>query len=80
MFVIRFGLSMDYPSLSASAAKRSTDGLKTEEAVADGIKTSAGVVTRAALVIVGCVSIWGTMPTLDMQEAALRRSQHGHQR
>jgi uncharacterized membrane protein YdfJ with MMPL/SSD domain len=43
-------------------------GMSTEDAVAHGIKTNAGTVTSAALVVVGVFSIFATLPILDMKE------------
>jgi uncharacterized membrane protein YdfJ with MMPL/SSD domain len=40
-------------------------------AVAHGIKTTAGVVTSAALVMVGVFSIFATLPILDMKELGI---------
>jgi uncharacterized membrane protein YdfJ with MMPL/SSD domain len=69
MFVILFGLSMDYHVFILSRIREAYDrGLKTEDAVAHGIKTSAGVVTSAAVVMVGAFAIFATMPILDMKE------------
>ena len=54
MFVILFGLSMDYHVFILSRIREAFDrGTKTEDAVAHGIKTTAGVVTSAAVVMVG---------------------------
>ena len=53
MFVILFGLSMDYHVFILSRVREAFDrGMKTEDAVAHGIKTTAGVVTSAAIVMV----------------------------
>jgi uncharacterized membrane protein YdfJ with MMPL/SSD domain len=69
MFVILFGLSMDYHVFIISRVREAYDrGMKTEDAVAHGIKTTAGVVTSAALVMVGVFSIFATLPILDMKE------------
>src|SRR5205814_8978477 len=46
-------------------------GLKTEDAVAHGLKTTTGVVSSAALVMVGVFSIFATLPILDMKEAGI---------
>jgi putative drug exporter of the RND superfamily len=46
-------------------------GLKTEEAVSHGIKTTAGVFTNAAIVMVGVFSIFATLPILDIKEAGV---------
>ena len=49
LFVILFGLSMDYHVFILSRIKELVDGgMSTEEAVAEGIKSTAGVVTSAA--------------------------------
>src|SRR5262249_27249427 len=54
MFVILFGLSMDYHVFILSRVREAYDrGMKTDDAVAYGITTTAGVVTSAALVMVG---------------------------
>ncbi|TML83321.1 MAG: hypothetical protein E6G08_20275 [Actinobacteria bacterium] len=72
MFVILFGLSMDYHVFILSRVREAYDrGLKTEDAVAHGIKTTAGVVSSAALVMVGVFSIFATLPILDMKEAGI---------
>jgi uncharacterized membrane protein YdfJ with MMPL/SSD domain len=46
-------------------------GMSTEDAVAHGIKTTAGTVTSAALVMVGVFSIFATLPILDMKEMGI---------
>jgi RND superfamily putative drug exporter len=57
LFVILFGLSMDYHVFILSRVRESyDDGLTTQAAVAHGIKTTAGVVTSAAIVMVGVFS------------------------
>ena len=53
LFVILFGLSMDYHVLVLSRIREAVDhGMSNDDAVAHGIKTTAGVVTSAALVMV----------------------------
>ena len=53
LFVILFGLSMDYHVLVLSRIREAVDrGMNNDDAVAHGIKTTAGVVTSAALVMV----------------------------
>jgi RND superfamily putative drug exporter len=72
MFVILFGLSMDYHVFILSRIREAYDrGMTTENAVAHGIKTSAGVVSSAALVMVGVFSIFATLPILDMKEMGI---------
>jgi uncharacterized membrane protein YdfJ with MMPL/SSD domain len=72
MFVILFGLSMDYHVFILSRIREAYDrGMSTEEAIAHGIKTTAGTVTSAALVMVGVFSIFATLPILDMKEMGI---------
>jgi uncharacterized membrane protein YdfJ with MMPL/SSD domain len=72
MFVILFGLSMDYHVFILSRVREAFDrGLKTEDAVAHGIKTTAGVVTSAAVVMVGAFAIFATLPIIDMKEMGI---------
>jgi RND superfamily putative drug exporter len=72
MFVILFGLSMDYHVFILSRIREAYDrGMRTEAAVAHGIKTTAGVVTSAAVVMVGVFSIFATLPILDMKEMGI---------
>jgi RND superfamily putative drug exporter len=53
LFVILFGLSMDYHVFILSRVRESyDDGMTSEDAVAHGIKITAGVVTSAAIVMV----------------------------
>jgi uncharacterized membrane protein YdfJ with MMPL/SSD domain len=53
LFVILFGLSMDYHMLVLSRVREAVDrGMSNDDAVAQGIKSTAGVVTSAALVMV----------------------------
>jgi RND superfamily putative drug exporter len=69
MFVILFGLSMDYHVFILSRIREAHDrGMSTEDAVAHGIKTTAGTVTSAAVVMVGAFSIFATLPIIDMKE------------
>ena len=53
LFVILFGLSMDYHVFILSRVREAVDrGMSNDDAVAHGIKSTAGVVTSAALVMV----------------------------
>ncbi len=69
LFVILFGLSMDYHVFILSRIREAFDrGMSTEDAVAHGIKSTASVVTSAAIVMVGVFSIFGTMTFIDMKQ------------
>jgi len=72
LFVILFGLSMDYHVFILSRIRELRDsGLSTEEAVERGITSTAGVVTSAALVMVGVFFVFALMPILDMKEMGI---------
>ncbi len=69
LFVILFGLSMDYHVFILSRIREAFDrGMSTEQAVSHGIKTTAGVVTSAALVMVGVFSIFATLQFMFLKE------------
>jgi len=72
LFVVLFGLSMDYHVFILSRIREAFDrGLPTEDAIAHGIKTTAGVVTAAAIVMVAVFSIFGTLSQVSMKEVGL---------
>src|SRR4051812_27622446 len=72
MFVILFGLSMDYHVFILSRVREAYDrGMKTEDAVAHGIAPTAGTVSSAALVMVGAFGVFALMPILDMKEMGI---------
>ena len=53
LFVVLFGLSMDYHVFVLSRIRELVDrGMSTDNAVAEGIKSTAGVITSAAAVMV----------------------------
>ncbi|OLE25696.1 MAG: RND transporter [Actinobacteria bacterium 13_1_20CM_3_71_11] len=69
LFVVLFGLSMDYHVFVVSRIREAVrQGVPNREAVAQGITRSAGVVTSAAVVMVGVFAIFGTLSTLDMKQ------------
>ena len=72
LFVILFGLSMDYHVFILSRVREYYDrGLSTEDAVSRGIKSTAGVVTSAAVVMVLVFGVFILMPIVDMKEFGL---------
>jgi uncharacterized membrane protein YdfJ with MMPL/SSD domain len=69
LFVILFGLSMDYHVFILSRVKELRDGgVPTDQAVAAGIKRTAGTVTSAAVVMVAVFAIFATLRTLDIKQ------------
>jgi uncharacterized membrane protein YdfJ with MMPL/SSD domain len=72
LFVILFGLSMDYHVFILSRIKEGRDrGLSTDDSIRHGIKTTAGVVTSAAFVMVLVFSVFATLPVIDMKEMGI---------
>ncbi|HEY3218697.1 MAG TPA: MMPL family transporter, partial [Candidatus Limnocylindria bacterium] len=69
LFVILFGLSMDYHVFILSRVKELVDGgMETGEAVTVGIKRTASTVTSAAVVMVAVFAIFATLQSLDMKQ------------
>jgi RND superfamily putative drug exporter len=72
MFVILFGLSMDYHVFILSRIREGHDrGLSTDKAIANGIRTTAGTVTSAAFVMVGVFLVFVTLPLVDLKEMGI---------
>jgi RND superfamily putative drug exporter len=66
MFVLLFGLSMDYHVFILSRIRElRSRGASTPEAIVGGISSSAGVVTSAAVIMVAVFSILATLPIVD---------------
>ena len=69
LFVILFGLSMDYHVFILSRVREAyQSGMSTTEAVRYGISTTAGTVTSAAVVMVVVFSVFVTLSFLDFKE------------
>ena len=69
LFVVLFGLSMDYHVFVLSRVREAYDrGLRTEDAIAHGIKSTAGVITSAALVMVGVFALFGTLDSVPLRQ------------
>ncbi|HWF54942.1 MAG TPA: MMPL family transporter, partial [Solirubrobacteraceae bacterium] len=69
MFVVLFGLSMDYHVFILSRVKEAFDsGLGARDAVGRGVRGTAGVVTSAALVMVAVFSIFGTLSMIEFKQ------------
>jgi uncharacterized membrane protein YdfJ with MMPL/SSD domain len=72
LFVILFGLSMDYHVFILSRIKEGRDrGLSTDESIHHGIKKTAGVVTSASFVMVLVFLVFSTLPIIDMKEMGI---------
>jgi len=68
MFVLLFGLSMDYHVFILSRIRElRLRGMPTREAISSGIGASAGVVTSAAVIMVAVFSIFATLSVIEFK-------------
>jgi uncharacterized membrane protein YdfJ with MMPL/SSD domain len=69
LFVVLFGLSMDYHVFILSRVRELYDrGLSNDDAVKQGISTTSGTVTSAAVVMVGVFAVFITLTFIDFKE------------
>lgn len=69
LFVILFGLSMDYHVFVVSRIREArARGLRTRDAIRHGVVTTAGVVTSAAVIMVAVFAIFGTLSMQSMKQ------------
>jgi uncharacterized membrane protein YdfJ with MMPL/SSD domain len=69
VFVVLFGLSMDYHVFVVSRIREAYDrGTPTSEAVAEGIRSTAGAVTSAAVIMVAVFAVFGTLSMQDFKQ------------
>ena len=72
LFVVLFGLSMDYHVFVVSRIREAAlRGMSTKDAVAYGITRSAGVVTSAAIVMVSVFAIFATLSMIEMKQMGI---------
>ncbi len=69
LFVVLFGLSMDYQVFILSRIKELVDrGMPTDQAIERGISSTAGTVTSAAIVMVAVFAIFATLSFIDFKQ------------
>ncbi len=69
LFVILFGLSMDYHVFILSRVRELRDGgASTPEAIRRGISSTAGVVSSAAIIMVAVFAIFATLSQVSMKQ------------
>jgi RND superfamily putative drug exporter len=69
VFVVLFGLSMDYHVFVVSRIREAHDrGMTTRDAVAHGLKATAGTVTSAAVIMVAVFAVFGTLEMQDFKQ------------
>ncbi|HSC48816.1 MAG TPA: MMPL family transporter [Gaiellaceae bacterium] len=72
LFVVLFGLSMDYHVFILSRVREAVDrGERTEIAVRRSIASTGGVVTAAAIVMVCVFALFGTLSSLELKQAGV---------
>jgi uncharacterized membrane protein YdfJ with MMPL/SSD domain len=69
LFVVLFGLSMDYHVFILSRVREAFDrGLSARDATLVGVRSTAGVVTSAALVMVAVFGVFGTLSIMEFKQ------------
>lgn len=69
VFVVLFGLSMDYHVFVVSRIREAHDrGLSTKDAVAHGLRVTAGTITSAAAIMVAVFAVFGTLSMQDFKQ------------
>ncbi|MFE3283232.1 MMPL family transporter [Streptomyces sp. NPDC059233] len=69
VFVVLFGLSMDYHVFVVSRIREAYDkGVGNRAAVAHGVRSTAGVVTSAGLIMVAVFAVFGTLSMQDFKQ------------
>ncbi|KMS85977.1 membrane protein [Streptomyces regensis] len=69
LFVILFGLSMDYHVFVVSRIREARmRGRTTKDAIRHGVVTTAGVVTSAAVIMIAVFAIFGTLSMQSMKQ------------
>jgi RND superfamily putative drug exporter len=72
LFVILFGLSMDYHVFILSRIKEAAAGGEpARQAIRQSLRRTAGVITAAALVMVCVFALFGTLASLDLKQAGV---------
>jgi uncharacterized membrane protein YdfJ with MMPL/SSD domain len=72
LFVILFGLSMDYHVFILSRIREAFDGgMKTDDAIAHGIKSTASTVTSAAFVMVAVFGVFATLSSIVFKQLGI---------
>lgn len=69
VFVVLFGLSMDYHVFVVSRIREAHErGLSTKDAVAHGLRATAGTITSAAAIMVAVFAVFGTLSMQDFKQ------------
>ncbi len=69
VFAILFGMSIDYEMFVMSRIKEKyEEGLSTDEAIAEGVKGTAGVISNAAAIMVAVATIFAFTRLIGLQQ------------
>jgi uncharacterized membrane protein YdfJ with MMPL/SSD domain len=69
LFVVLFGLSMDYHVFILSRVREAYDhGMSTNDAIRDGLKSTAGTVTSAAIIMVAVFGVFATLSAIEFKQ------------
>lgn len=72
MFVVLFGLSMDYTVLVLERIREARlAGRSPREAAAEGVGATAGTVTSAAIVMVAVFAVFGSLGVIEFQQLGI---------
>jgi len=69
LFVVLFGLSMDYHVFILSRVREAYDrGMSTNDAIRHGLQTTAGTVTSAAIIMVAVFGVFATLSAIEFKQ------------
>ncbi|HZV72688.1 MAG TPA: MMPL family transporter [Conexibacter sp.] len=69
LFVVLFGLSMDYHVFILSRVREAHDrGMATNDAIRHGLKATAGTVTSAAIIMVAVFGVFATLSAIEFKQ------------
>jgi uncharacterized membrane protein YdfJ with MMPL/SSD domain len=69
LFVVLFGLSMDYHVFILSRVREAYDrGMSTNDAIRHGIKSTASTVTSAAIIMVAVFGVFATLSAIEFKQ------------
>ena len=72
LFIVLFGLSMDYHVLILSRIREAHErGMSTADAVAEGIRSTAGIITSAAAVMIAVFSIFAILQDVAFKQLGI---------
>jgi uncharacterized membrane protein YdfJ with MMPL/SSD domain len=72
LFVVLFGLSMDYHVFILSRVREAHDrGMTTREAIRHGLKSTASTVTSAAIIMVAVFGVFATLSAIEFKQLGI---------